>query len=183
MTVAPDEITRVPLDGYTSFNCPNDCPRLGAPAFHVCAFLAIPGHKCDGGKLGRPGLVTHMHEPKKGMGGNNPNAKIRLCGCWAAHDSADNGVKCDGRRYGVELRGARIRIFDRDDYKKALAWLDDPWAQGVTNDGVSVEQDGVPPQEGDEPERDGVRGDAPVAKGRRGSGSCARGGGAGRGRT
>ena len=34
---------------------------------------------------------THQHIPKKGMGGNNPNSKIRALLCSYCHDRIDNG--------------------------------------------------------------------------------------------
>ena len=34
--------------------------------------------------------VTHLHWPKKGMGGNNPKSKIVALACWECHDKIDN---------------------------------------------------------------------------------------------
>lgn len=57
---------------------------------------------------------THLHWPKKGMGGNNPKSKIVAIACWPCHDKIDNfggsihiknlpgkGLTC----WGMDIRG------------------------------------------------------------------------------
>ena len=57
------------------------CPTEGCP-FPLDEHFNWCGHQ------GRK--VTHLHWPKKGMGGNNPNSKIVALACWPCHDKIDN---------------------------------------------------------------------------------------------
>ncbi|KKL10406.1 hypothetical protein LCGC14_2556120, partial [marine sediment metagenome] len=63
-----------------------DCPFT--PDQHdewmdLCSRAPEHGHRHD--------QLTHQHHPKKGMGGNNPLAKIVAVLCWPFHDRVDNG--------------------------------------------------------------------------------------------
>lgn len=71
--------------------CPSDC-RIPEP-MHYCWGNEIPGHECMGN-------LTHQHRPKKGMGGNNPKAKIVAILCAGLHDQLDNN---SGRPYEDEV--------------------------------------------------------------------------------
>lgn len=48
----------------------------------LCSQAPEHGHRHD--------QPTHQHIPKKGMGGNNPESKIRAVLCWPMHDRIDN---------------------------------------------------------------------------------------------
>lgn len=78
-------ITRTALDRCST----KDCPRPKDREWHDewmerCANGAEHGHRHD--------QPTHVHFPKKGMGGNNPASRIVAVICWPLHDFVDNGM-------------------------------------------------------------------------------------------
>lgn len=77
-----------------------------------CVARSIPEHPdC----FGPP---TDQHWPKKGMGGNNPAAKVVARICAGLHDAIDNGWKYQGRRWSNDVderAGIRwFRLMDRE---------------------------------------------------------------------
>lgn len=76
--------------------CPQgyeDCPFLAEEHFNFC------GHR-------RP--LTHLHWPKKGMGGHNPKSKIVALACGFCHDRIDN---FGGR---IEIEDGQVKGLTRD---------------------------------------------------------------------
>lgn len=72
-----------------------DCPWKDDEEIHCCWGKDIPGHVCSG-------VLTHQHWPKKGMGGNNPESKIRAILCWSLHDQIDNGIEYGNAAYTID---------------------------------------------------------------------------------
>ncbi|KKK56661.1 hypothetical protein LCGC14_3062260, partial [marine sediment metagenome] len=74
----PEPVVHIPV-----FKCRvKGCPWPKDAEVHVPWCLHIPRDHGFG--------VTHQHIPKKGMGGNNPESKIRAILCGACHDFVDN---------------------------------------------------------------------------------------------
>lgn len=79
-------VTRTPLCSVKDCYIPEE--------MHYCWGQSLPDHKCFGG-------LTHQHRPRKGMGGNNPKAKVAAILCAGLHDQLDNNA---GRPWKDEVR-------------------------------------------------------------------------------
>lgn len=85
------------------YRCWNKDCSLTEEEHERCWAQGVSGHVCNG-------RLTHQHKPRKGMGGKNPNSKIRAILCMGFHLAIDNGYAYQGRRYKDEYKDGVYRI-------------------------------------------------------------------------